>query len=123
MKYCPACRRERHRQSVRDFQKRQRQEAQEEKAKTPFRPCADCGRLLVPTSTRRALCDDCRAAHSRRKYERREKDSTAPVPAPVKRHKDKAPVVPHRGMSLAEACRGAAQEGLSYGQYVQKYGV
>lgn len=72
--------------------------------------CKGCGTLMVGVACNRQYCDDCRRIRardvSRRYYARRRSRADR-----------------RKGMTIKQIVREADTEGLSYGQYVAKYGL
>ena len=123
--YCPACRRERQRKRQRAYEARKRE------SRAPFKPCVACGRLLVPAGTQKQLCDDCRIEH-RKAHDnhnlRNKKNGGRRSYGTVNRAREAAGLAPYRGkpakgQRVEDIIRAAAEEGVSYGKYIQRHGL
>lgn len=123
--YCPECRRIRINALQRE---RMRHQREAERLCSPFKPCADCGRLLVPAGTQKQLCDECRIAHKKARDNHRlrgKKNCVRVSYGTVNEARRAAGLAPYRGRPekgrRVEDIVQAAEEGLSYGKYVQQH--
>ena len=79
--------------------------------------CTDCGKPFTTIATYAFRCPDCRRERANRQKAKRGRDQ---------RYSDKLPPLPRikkqKPSSLAEITKKAAEMGLTYGEYVAKYG-
>lgn len=94
------------------LQKALRQQQKEERLKRKaLMRCEECGKPLGDYHSNRYCSKECSYEANKRKL----RESKPAKPKTKKQTKPK--------MSFAEVCKRAGAEGLSYGQYVLKYGV
>ena len=123
--YCQSCRLERQRQRQREYEA---QKKQAEKERMPLRPCADCGGLLIPAGSKKQLCDECRIEHKRIRDLHRVRGTARPSYGTVNEARRAVGLAPYhgtlpKGQRVDDINRAAVEEGLSYGKYIQKYGL
>lgn len=73
--------------------------------------CKECGKECVRTSNSQKVCVDCRKKVKYGQYCKSEPQSTSKKGGRKK-----------KALSIVEICELAKAEGLTYGQYVTKYG-
>ena len=79
--------------------------------------CRECGAMFISTSLNKSYCsNECRArARRRRRGEPEEPEEAIEEQKPQK-------AVRHKGAGLDADARAARKLGMSYGQYMAKYG-
>lgn len=102
-KYCsPDCVKEAHKANQRVFAERHKVQ----------KKCRICGAIL--TGRQISCCSkECLKESERRRRAEQKQNEVIPMPKPRRKPK----------LSISEICRLALEEHLTYGQYVQKYGV
>ena len=87
--------------------------------------CAYCGKTFVAKSPTTLYCShDCYNATRRKSYRFREsKEELEEIRRAGESYTPKPKKKKKSGKTIAEVCREAREYGMSYGQYVARYGV